>query len=502
MKSSQTTTPEPSTSEQQIERDLEAFAGHCYDKPLVWAQEAFPWGSGILAKLQGPCPCQEKVLSVLGEEIRKRRFNGKEAVKPVRIAVSSGHGIGKSILFGIIDNWIKSTRPHSQGTATANTYTQLDTKTWAAIQAMAKLSLTAHWFEIGASRIYRKGAKETWFSSPQSCAEENSEAFAGQHAAGSTSYYLNDECSAIPDKIFEVQEGGLTDGEPMQFLFGNPTRSTGKFHRVMFGEERDRWTHIIIDSRQCPLTNKEQIGEWIEDYGEDSDFVRVRVRGLAPHASDAQFIDAERVHDAQRRTVATITDEPLVAGVDLAWGGDDKNTIRFRKGQDARSIAPLYVPGEHTRDPNVMVLKLADVLSKDYDGQKVAMLFMDSAGIAGPVASRLRQLGHKNIIEVNFGAHASDEKYANMRSYMWGRMKDWLGNGAIDRKPGLEEDLTAPAYRLDRNVRVLLEPKDKIKLRIGHSTDDGDALALTFAMPVARKVKKAPALGYQGSAWS
>jgi hypothetical protein len=477
-------TAELLSKQDQQEIALAELVAQFYDDPLGWAKVAFPWGKGLLAKLDGPCPCQEKVLTVIGNEVRRRRFDGRKAVKPIRIAVSSGHGIGKSILFGILDNWIKSTRPHSQGTVTANTYTQLETKTWASIQAMAKLSLTAHWFEIGASRIYRKGSKETWFSSPQSCGEENSEAFAGQHAAGSTSYYLNDECSAIADVIFEVQEGGLTDGEPMQFLFGNPTRSIGKFYRVMSGLEGDKYIRITIDSRDCPLTNKEQLAEWIADYGEDSDFVRVRVRGLAPRASDAQFIDLDRIMEAQKRTAIPLKDEPLLAGCDLAWGGNDFNTIRFRRGHDARSIPPIKIPGEHSREPNVMVMKLAEVLSKDYQGRKVAMLFIDSAGICGPVVSRLRQLGHKNIIEVNFGAHSLNEKYAYMRSYMWGQMKEWLLQGAIDKDAALQEDLTAPGYKINRAVQIQLEPKEKIKERIGHSTDDGDALALTFAMPV------------------
>lgn len=473
----------PTKTWAELELELADFAGEYYADPLGWARVAFPWGQGILAKLDGPCPCQVKVLTVLGEEVRKRRFNGKDAVAPIRIAVSSGHGIGKSILFGIIDNWIKSTRPHSQGTITANTYTQLETKTWASIQAMAKLSLTAHWFEIGAGRIYRKQSKETWFSSPQSCGEENSEAFAGQHAAGSTSYYLNDECSAIADIIFEVQEGGLTDGEAMQFLFGNPTRSQGKFHRVMSGSERS-YICLTIDSRDCPLTNKTQIDEWLQDYGEDSDFFRVRVRGLSPRASTSQFIDSDLVKAAQKRPAVVLTDDPLIAGVDFAWGGDDNNTIRFRRGCDARSIPRITVPGELTRDPNVMVMKLAEVLTTQYGGRKVDMLFMDAAGIAGPVAARLRQMGHTNIQEVNFGAHSLNEKYAFMRSYMWGQLKEWLPTGAIDSHPGLVEDLTAPGYKLDKQVRILLEPKDKIKERIGHSTDDGDALALTFAAPV------------------
>lgn len=490
-----------------LDAEIAELAGQCYADPLRWGRVAFPWGKpGLLAKLDGPCPCQVRVLTVIGDEVRKRRFNGRDAVPPIRIAISSGHGIGKSVLFGIIDNWIKSTRPHCQGTVTANTFSQLETKTWASIQAMAKLSLTAHWFEIGAGRIYRKGAKETWFSSPQSSAEENTEAFAGQHAASSTSYYLNDECSAICDAIFEVQEGGLTDGEPMQFLFGNPTRSRGKFHRVMWGSESSRYIPITIDSRECPLTNKPLIQEWLDDYGEDSDFFRVRVRGLPPSASDSQFIPADLVKTAQTRTAWSMPDEPLVIGVDFSWGGEDANCVRFRSGLDARSIPPVYVTGEASRDPNTMVMKLSEILNRTYDGKQVEMAFLDSAGIAGPVAMRLRQLGHTNIQEVNFGAHSPDQKYKLMRSYMWGRMKQSLLDGlAIDSGKGLTEDLTAPGYSLTSKTEVLLEKKEKIRLRIEHSTDDGDALALTFAADVIsdavsrRQYRKIPRQIIEGS---
>jgi hypothetical protein len=120
-------------------------------------------------------------------------------------------------------------------------------------------------------------------------------AFASQHAADSTSFYIFDEASAIPEKIYDVAMGGLTDGEPMIFPFGNPTRSQGTFHRITFGEERKRWNVRSIDSRNCKFSNKELIKEWEQDRGEDSDFFRVRVKGLPPRASDSQFIDADRV---------------------------------------------------------------------------------------------------------------------------------------------------------------------------------------------------------------
>src|SRR6266849_2724679 len=104
------------------------------------------------------------------------------------------------------------TRPDARGTVTANTYVQLETKTWAAIQKWHKLCLTARWFVWTTNRLYHRDSKETWFCSPATCKEENSEAFAGQHAADASSFYVFDEASAVPDKIFEVAEGGLSDG--------------------------------------------------------------------------------------------------------------------------------------------------------------------------------------------------------------------------------------------------------------------------------------------------
>ena len=335
--------------------------------------------------------------------------------------------------------------------------------------------------------MYHKDYRESWFCAPQSCREENSEAFAGQHAADSTSFYINDEDSAVPDAIHEVEEGGLTDGEPMQFLFGNATRTTGSFHQACFGQLRNRYIVNIVDSRESRFTNKAQIAEWIQDYGEDSDFVRVRVRGLPPAASDLQFIDSASVAAAQSRPVAALPDDPLVCGLDLARGGADECVFRFRRGQDARTVPPVRVPGEQARDSMQLVTKAADILGTDYSGRKVAMLFVDATGgsIGGPIADRLRQLGHRNVVDVQFGGLSPDPKYANMRAYMWAKLRDALRAGlAIDPSPALEIDLTGPGYFHDKQDRLLLESKEQMKKRGLDSPDDGDALALTFAQVV------------------
>lgn len=478
----------PTLAEKPADLVLAEWARDCADDPLRFVLEAYPWGEpGALQDHEGPDIWQERFLIRLGEEVRARQFDGVTPVAPIRFATSSGHGIGKSVMVAWLVDWIMSTRPHCQGTVTANTFTQLETKTWASIQRWTKLCITGSWFTVVSNRMYHSAYRESWFCAPQSCREENSEAFAGQHAADSTSFYINDEDSAVPDKIHEVEEGGLTDGEPMQFLFGNATRTTGSFHQACFGQLRNRYIVNVVDSRESRFTNKAQIAEWIQDYGEDSDFVRVRVRGLPPTASDLQFIDSATVAAAQHRAAVALPDDPLVCGLDLARGGSDECVFRFRRGQDSRSIPAIRVPGELARDSMKLVTLAADVLGKLYDGRKVTMLFVDATGgsIGGPIADRLRQLGHRNVIDVQFGGESPDPKYANMRAYMWGRMRDALKGGlAIDGTPALEMDLTGPGYFHDKRDRLLLESKEQMKKRGLDSPDDGDALALTFAQRV------------------
>ncbi len=158
-----------------------------------------------------------------------------------------------------------------------------------------------------------------------------------------------------------------------------------------------------------------------------------------------------------------------------------------------------------------LVTVAADVLSAYFDERKVAMLFVDGTGIGGPICDRLIQLGHLNVMEVQFGAQpptdpkkaltelgaprTPEQKFANMRSYMWGKMRDWLRHGAIDSHPRLEQDLTGPGYFHDKQDRIVLESKESMKDRGVDSPDDGDALCLTFAAEI--QPKRAPTLSQQ-----
>lgn len=453
--------------------------------PLGFVENCFHWGEGDLAG-RTLRKWQRDFLKDWGEELRKRNFNGHDPVEPILFSTASGHGIGKSALSAMIILFIMCTRPNAKGVVSANTMPQLQTKTWAELGKWLRRCSFREWFDWKGSKgglsMRQNDLPESWRVDGQTCREENSESFAGQHSADSSSFYLFDESSAIPDVIFEVAQGGLTDGEPMMFLFGNPTKNTGYF-RYTHGKFKHRWITRQIDSRDVEGTNKELFQRWIDDYGEDSDYVRVRIKGQFPRASSMQFISNEDVARAFKREEFYDMDDPLVVGIDVARGGDDSFVLYPRRGMDARSIPFVKIPGEFTRDS----MRLVSLCTKYLHEWQADAIAVDSTGVGGPLADRLRQLGYP-AYDVLFGGSAPDKKYKNMSVWMWYRMNEAIKSGlALPESTELEEQLTQREYWHNERDQLVLESKDDMKARGLCSPDIPDALALTWGITVARQ---------------
>ena len=479
--------------------------GRCYYDPLRFVLWAFPWGETpelSIVKLPepwaskypgceyGPDAWACEILEEVGRRVQENGFDGVHAVPPVQVAISSGHGIGKSFLTACIVIWIMATRPGSKGVVTANTAAQLETKTWAEITKWLKRSLVADMFDIKATSIVAKESPEAWRVDALTCREENSESFAGQHAASASSFYIFDEASAVPDKIWEVAEGGLTDGEPFMFVFGNPTRNTGRF-RECFGKRRARWITRQIDSRTVAITNKRQIEEWKNDYGEDSDFFRVRVRGLFPNASSSQFIPTGLAESAAAREASPNHNAyAAILGVDVARFGDDDTVMYARFGKDA-TLKPRVYHGLKVTETVAYAKGFYNDLRRM--GFKKVYIFVDDGGVGGGVVDMLKDDGFP-ARGVNFGASADDkERYSRKREEMWGLMREWLEEGVIVSDQRLIEDLTSPEYSYTLSGQIKLESKEDMKKRGLSSPDMADALAITFAYKVKEYESEGPA---------
>jgi hypothetical protein len=457
---------------------------------VIWA---FPWGEegSELEEAAGPEPWQTAFLKELGEALRSGVMARDEAVvHTIQMARTSGHGVGKSALVSWIILWAMSTFPDTVGVVTANTETQLKTKTWVQLATWYRRFIARGLFKLTATALFSVDPEheKTWRMDMVPWSERNTEAFAGLHNKGRRILVVFDEASAIPDVIWEVTEGALTDKDTQIIwaVFGNPTRNSGRFRQCFPGGAfAHRWRSAAVDSRQVSITDKAQIKRWEEDYGEDSDFFRVRVKGEFPRVDAVSFIPESLAYEATAREIEPPLGEVVVVGVDVGRFGDDPSVIYCRKGRDGRTIEPQVFYGLDT-------MQLVSRIVLTMTTWAASIVYVDEGGVGGGVVDRLRQLNIP-VIGVDFGskpdyAWAGNDmtKYANKRAEMWGTMREWLKVGAIPHHVGdinLVVELSSPTYGFNKKDEILLESKQDMKKRNVGSPNVADALALTFAFP-------------------
>lgn len=482
----------------EADLDLATEMADLSEDPLEWVRFAYPWGEGELRHFDGPDNWQSGFLNEWGQEIRLRGFDGFTPVLPIRFSTTSGHGVGKSALTAWIADFILSTRPHSKGIVSANSIPQLETKTWAEIAKWTKMCITSRWFRVtsgrGSLKIVHRLHPETWRLDGMAWSKDRPAAFAGLHAATSTPFYIFDEASEIARIILETAMGGLTDGEPMFFMFSNPTASSGFFfdsHHDM----RHRYKTFRVDSRTARMTNKKLIQEWIDDWGIDSPFVQVRVLGDFPVQGNRNLISSALVTAAMapERAPNYTANDPVIIGVDVARYGFNESTIYVRRGRDARTVEPKIFRGLDT-------VQLAHEVRKINEDLYADAINVDG-GFGHGVIDVLRGWGVPNVNEIHNSAPSPDDDCANMITYMMKLARDWLkqSNACMFADPILKRQLASREYSMvegKRGTALKIEPKEAMeKDDSKESPDRADGFCLTFAVPVAmRDVERTKAI--------
>lgn len=204
------------------------------------------------------------------------------------------------------------------------------------------------------------------------------------------------------------------------------------------------------------------------------------------------FIPSPAVAKARKTTV--LPQGALILAVDPARGGGDKTGVIDRRGRKAGGvICELW----DYDDTMVIAGHVARLIRLHHP----AAVNIDVGGLGAGVVDRLREMGFRQINPVNFGSSpiglgpTGDELYENRRAEMWDAMRDWLNDPAgvdLPDSDALHADLCAPVWgsgatRHKSNNELVIEPKDKIRERLGNSPDLGDALALTFAVPIVSR---------------
>jgi hypothetical protein len=458
--------------------DLETVADElvaCRADPELFVDRMFDWQNEPELKGKAPEPWQRAVLEAIRDGLPRN--------KAIRLAVASGHGVGKTALVSWLCLWAMSTCTDCRGILTASNEAQLATRNRAELRKWFRLFRGRVFFDLTATALISADAahEQTWRLDLLPWNEHRPEAFAGLHNQRRRIIVIMDEASIIPPIIWQTIEPVMTDvnTEIIWAVFGNPLHNTGPF-RECFGSFAHRWRRWHIDSRDVAISDKEQIKQWAEDHAEDSYFFMTRVRGQFPTASALQFIPTDLVEKAMTREIAINPREPMVLGVDVARFGDDCSVLYPRRGLDARSILPMVYQGISTD-------RLIDKVLEFCSQQRVECIFVDGGGVGGAVIDHLRRYHNLPVEDVQFGGRADrgDQiKYANKRAEMWGSLRDGLRYLAIPPSSELRDQLIGPEFDYNLRGELQLEKKSDMKRRGLASPDIGDALALTYARPV------------------
>ena len=416
--------------------------------------------------------------------------------KQNRIALQACKGPGKSTLEAWCGWNFLLTRPQPKCVATSNSGDNLRDNLWAEMSKwQSRSELLKQSFTWSADRIYYNRAKETWWMSARTWpkdadAARQADTLAGIHA--DYVLFLLDEAGSIPDAVMAAAEGALSTGIEVKIMMGgNPTVTSGPLYRAATRERALWWRREITgdpdDPKRAPRIDVTWARQQIEKWGKDHDYVRVNVFGKFPRAQSNSLIGVDDATSASQRNVdaQNVRGQAKVLGVDVARFGDDRSVIQARQGSCA------YKPKTFR---GLDLMQLAGQVAMSIEKWAPDAVFVDQTGMGGGVVDRLRQLGHA-VIGIDFGSRSIEGKHVNMRTEMWWKLAEWLKEGGcIPDDAELISELTAPTYSFNAAQKIALESKDELKRRGLASPDKADALALTFAMPVAPRGIQLPGM--------
>lgn len=309
---------------------------------------------------------------------------------------------------------------------------------------------------------------------------DNPDALRGTYLDGCV---LDEYAQIKPDVFSEIIRPALSDRNGWCLFMGTPKGQNQFFeiynHAIMKMKTDQTWWAGCYRGDETGVISQTEMDE-LRSVMAESTF-RQEILCDFTAASDNVLITIDMVSCACARdhNESTLTYDPIIIGVDVARFGDDSSVIQIRTGKKADD--PIVMKGIDNMELVGRLSNLCDRINPD-------AVFID-AGRGEGVIDRMRQLGYLKIHEVNFGSSPNNPHYLNKRMEMWDTMRDWIINiGQLPNNQSLKADLVTPTYSFDSANRMRLESKEDIKKRLGRSTDVGDALALTFALPVVSRM--------------
>lgn len=396
------------------------------------------------------------------ERFLKALLTDKFIVRP------SGHSTGKTKITSVAMLWMLFCFRDCHIRATSATFDQLKNVMWQTLRETLAMSAISLWADIDETKVVNKFLPVNWIRAV-AWSVDKPQAWAGEHCHSPIGVF--DECSDIDSSIFEAWSGSSHHEGSRTILLGQPRLRTGKLFKAAHDP---KYNVEHISSFGNPYVPQDFVKEAANDYGEDSDFYRIRVLGLFPQTDNAVMFP-----DANAKIVEDIPriEGYAVAGLDVAGPGKDYNVLVVRKGS-----VVVFLRKWKEADHVLLGRMVLDTL--DYYGCRT--LAIDSNGIGYGLTGFLSKEPGMTVIPIVGSEKAVNaKKYHNRRSEAFGRLKD-IWKGLRFAKSGVTaEDLRIVAKEItpvrmycDNLMRIAVSKKEEIKKELnGASPDLVDALA-------------------------
>jgi phage terminase large subunit len=405
-----------------------------------------------------------------------------------RLAMKACTGPGKTAVLAWLGWNFMLTRPHPIVGATSISADNLKSNLWTELARWhSKSPLLETLFEQTAKSIVCREHPKTWRLEARSWAKDADAnqigaALRGLH--GPYVMWLLDETGDYPPAILPVCEA-IFSGEPKEAHIvqaGNPINRRGPLYHAH--THRSSWKVIEItadpaDPKRTPRVSIEHAQQQIDEWGRENPYVLINIFGQFPPSSINALIGPEEVEQAMKRYYRDyeIGGAAKILGVDVAREGNDASVIFKRQGIQSYKMI---------KHRNITSTQGASVVSREWDDWEADGTFVDATGGFGSGwIDQLILLG-KAPIGVHFSATPhSPGRYVNKRAEMAFDAVAWIKRGgALPESRELLQALTETTYTF-KGDKLILEPKDMLKERLGFSPDEFDAFILTFAEPIS-----------------
>ena len=394
-----------------------------------------------------------------------------------RICVKSSKGTGKTFLIAGLALWFLTCHPKVTARTLSPSYDQLIDVFMREVQLHHARMIPefAQLLDIKYDKITLKD-EPTNMLVCVSAKSTKRERQSGVHSF--TQVYLFDEGSGIPDDTYSNAIGSLgTAYGDYVIIVSNPERGSEPFYTNLFTKKPKGWDIFTFDAFHSDQTTDKFIQEIKELYGEDSDEWRVMIMGEFPRADGSTYIPMSVVEEAAQRIIprAQFLRFPIIIGVDVARSKSGDATV-FMVRQGFKILDMYEMKTENTME---IVAKLKDI----YFATKASAIFMDADGVGGPVADRCREM-RLPVHDIRSSLTSTDPRqYANVRTQLWGEMREWLNEGGIPDHHELKRELGTMTWGYSSRMAEQLTSKKRLVDSSGKriaSPDHADALAYTF----------------------